>query len=122
MANVLNRLFQIHKDVNGYPTFLKTQLVAGDWANLIANTEMTFVVPSDSNLIQIAPQLGNDVFILIDNGSGSITPPASGTSISNSMVDQNLVGVSVSPGQTIHLYSLVDTYVKINYYYDRTVQ
>ena len=122
MAVILNREFQIHKDINGYPSYLRTLLVAGDWMLLDPNTEQTFVVPTDSNLIIISKDAGNTLFVLVDDGSGSIAPPTAGTSTANSMVDINVVGVSVAPGQTVHVYSPVATYVKINYYKDGTIQ
>lgn len=122
MANVINREFQIHKDVNGYPSYLRTLLVPGDLVYLLPNTEQTFVVPNGVNLIILSKDAGNTLFVLIDEGAGTITLPAAGTADANSYIDINVVGVTVSQGQTIHLLSPVATYVKINYYNDRTIQ
>lgn len=122
MAKIMNRFFQLHKDVNGFPTYLRTLLVSGDFIYLQAGIEQTFIVPNDSNLVIFSKESGNTVFFLIDDGSGAITLPPVGTSLPNSLIDINVVGVSVDGGQTIHLMSTLDTYIKINYYQDRTIQ
>lgn len=122
MANVLNRDFQIHKDVNGIPTYLKTKLVPGDLVSLLPLIEQTFTVPNSANLVIFSKDSGNTVYCLIDDGSGSIVLPGAGASISDSMIDINVIGVSVKGGDIIHLMSPVATNIKINYCYDRTLQ
>src|SRR4051812_24539302 len=107
MTQVINREFQIHKDINGYPSYLRTLLVAGDLAYLLPNTEQVFVVPNGVNLIILSKDAGNTLFVLIDDGTGTITLPTAGNSDSNSYIDINVVGVSVEQGQTIHLLSPV---------------
>lgn len=122
MALVLNRDFQIHKDVNGYPSYLRTLLVPGPLVILSANIEQTFTVPNDSNLVIFSKDAGNTLFVLIDDGSGSIVLPAPGSFIDNSLVDINVVGVTVKAGQTVHVMAQVETNLKINFYYDKTIQ
>lgn len=124
MAQVENREFQIHKDINGYPSYLRTLLVSGDLVLLDANVEQTFTVPNGVNLVIFSKEAGNTLFVLIDNGTGSIVLPGAGSSIADSYIDINVVGVNVAfnKGQTIHIMSPVATYVKLNYYYDRTSQ
>ena len=122
MALVKNRAFQIHKDVNGYPSYLRTLLVPGDLVSLLPLTEQTFVVPSGTNLVIFSKEAGITLYVLIDDGSGVITLPGAGSSISDSYVDINVVGVTVEAGQTIHIMSPNALTVKLNYYYDRTIQ
>lgn len=123
MAQVLNREFQIHKDINGYPSYLRTLLVAGDFMSLAPGVEQVFTVPNGINLVMFSKDSGNTLFVLINNSAlDVIVSPTAGSSIPNSYVDINVIGVSVSAGEIIHLLSPVATYVKINYFNDNTSQ
>jgi hypothetical protein len=122
MATITNPQFQIHKDINGYPSYLRTQLVSGVLVSLAASVPQVFTVPNGINLVIFSKESGNTLYVLIDNGAGSITLPSVGSSIANSYIDINVVGVNVIAGQVIHLMSPIATTVKINYYNDGTIQ
>lgn len=123
MVQILNREFQIHKDINGYPSYLRTLLVAGDLLSLLPNTEQVFTVPNGVNLVIFSKDSGNTLYVLINNNAlDVIVLPAPGSSIADSLVDINTIGVNVSGGQIIHLLSPIATNVKINYYIDGTTQ
>lgn len=121
MAIVKNRAFQIHKDVNGYPSYLRTLLVPGDLVALDPFTEQMFIIPPSVNLVLFSKE-GGTLYTLIDDGSGSIVLPAPGSFIADSLIDINVVGVTVTPGDTIHLLSPIALTVKINYFKDGTIQ
>jgi hypothetical protein len=117
MAQTVDRTFQIHTDTSGHPSYLLTNFQNGPIVTMTADTEYKTIVPEGINTAIFQTSKGVDVFILQDDGTGTLTLPGSSFTLSNA--ELNKPGVrGVVPGMTLHFRAPVTCYLKVNYYND----
>ena len=105
---------KIDKDDASIPTYGIDFCDQGSQVALAAATELTLTVPLDRRTALFQYSVGTNVFILEDDGSGSVTIP--GGAFTSTEADLNPIVRNVTPGQTLHFISDTPAFVKISFY------